>query len=111
MSIKANLVIDQGANYFSTILLTDVDGIALDLTGYTGAAQIRKEYTSSNAAATFTVTITAEDGQVDLSLTAAQTANLTAGEYLYDCELTQTSSNKVSRIVEGKVTVTPEITR
>ena len=111
MSIKANLVVDQGADYFTTILLTDVDGVAIDLTGYTGAAQMRKEYTSANAAATFTVIITALDGKVDLTLTSAQTSNLVSGNYVYDCELTKTSSNTVSRIVEGQVTVTPEVTR
>jgi hypothetical protein len=111
MAAKANIVIDQGANLLFTVIVTDVDGIALDLTGYTGAAKMRKEYTSSNAAATFTVVITAGDGQVDLSLTAVQTANITAGEYVYDCELTKTSSNTTSRIVEGRATVTPEVTR
>lgn len=111
MAIKANIVVDQGANYFSSIYLTDADGIAIDLTGYTGAAQIRKEHTSNTAAAAFTVTITSANGQVDMSLTAAQTANIVAGEYVYDCELTLTASNVVSRIVEGKVLVTPEVTR
>ncbi len=111
MAAKANILMDQGANFFTTIMLADADGIALDLTGYTGAAQMRKEYSSANAAATFTVTITAVDGQVDLTLTAAQTANLIAGDYVYDCELTLTASNTVSRIVEGKVKVTPEVTR
>lgn len=111
MGIKSNIVVDQGANYYTPIFITDVDGLAVDLTGFTGAAQIRKEYSSSNVAATFTVTITPEDGKIELTLTAAQTANIVAGDYVYDCELTRTASNTVSRIVEGKVLVTPEVTR
>jgi hypothetical protein len=58
---------------------------------------------------TFTVTIDALNGEVTLSLTATQTAALTAGRYVYDVELTIGST--VSRVIEGIVTVTPEVTK
>jgi len=45
-----------------------------------------------------------------LALTDTQTANLTAGRYVYDVVLTD-SANVTSRIVEGIVTVTPRVTR
>lgn len=108
MASKANLVIDQGTSFTTTITVTDDDGNALDLTGYTGAAQIRKHYTSSNSVS-FTVSITAATGEVTLALTANATANLAAGRYVYDCELT--TGQTVSRIIEGIVTITPQVTR
>jgi hypothetical protein len=108
MATKANLTIDQGSSFSTSIALTDNDGVALNLTGYTGAAQLRKHYTSSTAV-TFTVTIDALNGEVTLSLTATQTAALTAGRYVYDVELTIGST--VSRVIEGIVTVTPEVTK
>ena len=108
MATKANLIIDQGSTYTTTITLTDDDGNPLDLTGYTGAGQIRKHYTSSSYTA-FTVTITALTGEVTLSLSATQTANMSAGRYQYDVELTTGAT--VSRVLEGIVTVTPECTR
>ena len=108
MASKANLYIDQGTTFTTTVTVTDDDGNALDLNGYTGAAQIRKHYTSSNSL-NFTVAITPATGEVTLSLTANATANLVAGRYVYDCELTTGVS--VSRIVEGIVTVTPQVTR
>jgi hypothetical protein len=43
-------------------------------------------------------------------MNAVTSANVTPGRYVYDCELTS-SSNVVSRLVEGIVTVTPQVTR
>ena len=109
MATKANLVIDQGATYSTSVTITDDNDNIYDLTGHTGAAQMRKHYTSSNATS-FSVSLDANAGVVTLALTAAQTANLTAGRYVYDVEITS-SSNVVSRILEGIVTVTPNVTR
>lgn len=109
MAIKSNIVIDQGADFETALNLTDDDGNALSLSGYTGAAQMRKHYTSSNNFS-FTVSITAGTGTVALSMNAATTANIAAGRYVYDCELTD-SGGVVSRIIEGIVTVTPGVTR
>jgi len=108
MASKANLTIDQGTTFTTTITITDDDGNALDLTGYTGAAQLRKHYTSSNSV-NFTVSITSATGEVTLSLTANATSNIVAGRYVYDCELT--NSGTVSRVLEGIVTITPQVTR
>lgn len=108
MATKANLIVDQGSSFNVSIDITDQNDEGIDLTGYTGASQIRKTYTSSSYTP-FTVALGA-NGQVSLSLTAAQTANLVAGRYLYDVELTS-SGNTVTRVVEGIVTVTPQITK
>lgn len=110
MATKANIVIDQGANFNTSIALTDGDGGAIDLTGYTGASQLRKHFTSSNSKS-FSVSLGGMSGSIGLQLTAAETANLEAGRYVYDVEITQTSTNTVTRIVEGIITVTPNVTR
>lgn len=109
MAIKANLIIDQGSTYSTILNLTDDDDAIINLTGYTGSAQIRKHYTST-ANTPFTVSIAPIDGTVTLSLTANQTATLVAGRYVYDVELTN-AGGVVSRVVEGIVTVTPQVTR
>jgi hypothetical protein len=108
MATKANLVIDQGTTFTTTIDVTNDDGNYIDLTGYTGAAQIRKTYSSSNSTA-FTVVVS-NAGTVTLSLNANTTANITAGRYVYDCEITNADGIR-SRIIEGIVTITPEVTR
>lgn len=109
MAIKANLLIDQGSDFSTEIDVLDNNGDPVILTGYTGAAQMRKHYTSSTSTA-FNVTINAGDGTVTLSMNAATSSAVTPGRYVYDCELTS-SSNVVSRLVEGIVTVTPQVTR
>lgn len=109
MAIKANIVIDQGTDFSTEIDVLDENGDIVDLTGYSGAAQMRKHYTSATATA-FNVAIDESGGSVTLSMNAATTGTITAGRYVYDCELTN-SSNVVSRLVEGIVTVTPQVTR
>ena len=109
MATKANLVIDQGTTYTTDLNLTDENGDPLNLSGYSANSQIRKHYTSSNSVA-FSTLIDANAGVITLSLTADQTANIVGGRYVYDVELTD-SGNNISRIVEGIVTVTPQVTR
>lgn len=109
MAIKANLIIDQGTTYSTDLQLTDDNGDVIDLSSYSAAAQIRKTYTSSSATA-FTVSISESTGVVTLSLTANQTSNIASGRYVYDVELTS-PGGVVSRIIEGIVTVTPQVTQ
>ena len=109
MATKANLIIDQGTTFSSTVTLTDTNGDPIDLSDYTGAAQMRKSCTSSSQTA-FTVALGGSNGTITLSLTANATANISGGRYLYDVELTD-SSNAISRVFEGIVTVNPNITR
>lgn len=109
MATKSNLVIDQGTTFSTDLSLTDENGDALQLAGYTANSQIRKWYTSANPAAVFTTTINSNAGTITLSLSANQTSNLVSGRYVYDVEVTDGAT--VSRIVEGIVTVTPQVTR
>ena len=108
MATKANLVIDQGATHTTDITVTNSNNDVFDLTGYTGAAQMRKHFSSSNST-TFAVSLGGNTGVITLSLTANQTTNLVAGRYVYDVEIT--SGNTIVRVVEGIVTVTPNVTR
>lgn len=110
MSTTLNLFIDQGTTFSVTIAVTNNDGTARDLTGYTARSQMRRSYaTVSNTA--FTVTINPpSDGEIELSLTSNQTSLLKAARYVYDLELVS-NTNSVERIVEGIVTVNPEVTR
>ena len=109
MALKANLLIDQGSTYSTTLSLTTETDEAMDLTGYSGAAQIRKHYTSSNSYS-FGVELNSTAGTVTLSMSANNTANIASGRYVYDVEITS-GSGAVTRVVEGIVTVTPSVTR
>jgi hypothetical protein len=109
MSIKANLTIGQGTDYITTVIITDDLDVVVNLEGYTGAAQIRKYYTSSTAY-DFDVIISANTGEVTLQMTSNVSSTIEAGRYVYDVYLTD-ENNKDSRIMEGIVTITPSVTR
>jgi hypothetical protein len=109
MAIKANIIIDQGSTFSTSVNLADDNDNPLDLTTFTAAAQLRKHYTSSNSVS-FVVTTSGNTGILTLALSANTTANIAAGRYMYDVELTDSNSN-ISRIVEGIVTINPNITR
>jgi len=108
MATKANIVIDQGATFSTSLNLTDDDDNPIDLTGYTGRSKMKKHYTSSNSQS-FSVSLAGNTGVIVMSLTANQTSNLVAGRYVYDVEIIN-ASGVVTRIIEGIVTVTPEVT-
>lgn len=112
MGAKANIIIDQGTDYSTILSVTNDDGTPTNLTGYTAAGQIRKNFASVNPTATFTITFNTDrsDGLLTASLPRATTGAITAGRYVYDIELTS-AGDKTTRLVEGIATVTPQVTR
>lgn len=110
MAAIANLYVDQGATFSTSVLVKNDDGSAFDLTDYSVAAQIRKSYSSSTAV-DFTASVAdpATAGQINLSLTATQTGTLEEGRYVYDVEVT--SGVTVTRVIEGLVTISPQVTK
>lgn len=110
MATTANIFIDAGANYSNIITVASAGTAALDLTGYTVKSQMRKSYTSSTAY-NFTASVYQPTlGKIRLELTSTQTSAIPPGRYLYDIEITSPAGNR-TRVVEGIVTVTPEITQ
>jgi hypothetical protein len=110
VAIQVNLDVDQGATFSTTISITGDNGEAANLSGYTANAQMRKSYSTSTYIA-FTTSIDGANGIISLTMPSATTANTTAGRYVYDVKMTETSSSTVTRVVEGIVTVTPNVTR
>jgi hypothetical protein len=111
MAAISNIFIDQGADFSTTVTVSDSAGSALDLTNYTALAMIRKTYESTTAT-TFTSTF-ADDrttGQITISLTDVQTTALDFGRYVYDLLITDGDGDK-TRVVEGIATVNPSVSR
>lgn len=107
-----NLICYQGAT-FDYLLTWKTSGTAVDLTGYTARMQVREDFTSSTAVLSLTngsgITLGGTAGTILLATSAGTTAALAAGDYVYDLELV--NSNIVTRLVQGKFTVDPEVTR
>ena len=106
----SNIVIDVGADFNQTFNLETNANTALDLTGYTGAARMKKHTSSTNVTATFSVSFPNRSaGQVKLSLSNSATKVLKPGRYGYDV-LLKDGSNMITRVVEGSALVTAGIT-
>jgi hypothetical protein len=104
-----NLYINQGATFSTNVQYTDYFKNPISLTGYNAYSQIRTSYTSANAYANLNVSIyDSANGNITLSLDAANTALLNGGRYLYD--VVANNSNTYIRIIEGIMTVNPGIT-
>lgn len=108
MAQKANLVIDQGSNFSTTVDIDDSDGNAIDLSTFTANGQIRKHFTSLTAV-NFSITLTSS-GIMTISLNANTSNGMEPGRYVYDVELTS-NTGSVTRVIEGIVTLTPSVTR
>jgi hypothetical protein len=111
MASFLELSCDQGSSFSVNLDLTNDDGAAINVAGFTFTSSIRKSYYSANVTANLTVTIAnSAAGNVALSMNAATTTNIAAGRYLYDVKMVRTD-NTVSRVIEGIITVFPQITK
>lgn len=112
MAAYVELYMDQGASFNNIINVNDdLTNADINISGYSVTSQMRRSYYSANAAANITCTITdAFTGEITLSLTPQETANIKAGRYLFDV-LVETPGSGSIRLLEGIVTVTPRVTK
>ena len=108
---KHNFTLEQGSTFDREITVQE-NSQALNLTGYSARMQMRSTHDSSSIALTFTAAIAnpATNGKINLGATATATAAVEEGIYVYDLEI-ESSAGTVTRILEGTITVTPEVTR
>ena len=105
-----NFIIDQGAT-FTRQLTVKENGSAMNLTGYSVASLMRSTHDSSTVVGTFACTISnASGGIITMSMTASATGAIEEAIYVYDLEIAS-GSGTVTRLLEGEVTVNPEVTR
>lgn len=110
MAIYANIIVDQGSDFFSAITVEGSDGNIFDLTGYIARGQVRKTYASSTAYDLHSTIPNPTSGVINISLSSTQTAAMRPGRYVYDVEIVDAQS-VVTRVVEGQVEVSPRVTR
>lgn len=119
MATYEELIIDQGADVSVEIELVEQDGSKKDLTGYSAAAKMKRNYNSTDSAdvVDFSTSIAdpATDGIVVIALTNTQTDALnTRSRYVYDVEISNLDSDGntiIERVLEGKIKVSPSVTR
>jgi hypothetical protein len=106
---KYNLSIQSGESVNRQFKLLTGNGLPYDLTGFTIQSFVKADYTSS-AAATFTCTSPEPtNGLINISMTSQSSATLTGSCYFYDLRIT--SGSTALYPLEGKVVVSPSITK
>ena len=109
MSGKYNIVAEQGAT-FNLNFRVETDGTAWDLSDYTFAMQVRRSSSSTTTLLDVTSATMTSVGHVSVEVSAAEMTDVPAGRWVYDIELTS-SGDEVTRILEGRFIVTPEVTQ
>jgi hypothetical protein len=71
---------------------------------------MRKSYYSSTKYDFNVQVSTPNIGEITMIMSAANTANLTPGRYVYDVEIDD-GAGEITRIFEGVITVLPNVTR
>jgi hypothetical protein len=101
-----NLTVPLGADFSQPFTIA-----GYDLTTFTAKLQIRVSYAASAALLTLTngAGITLGNGTFQINMTNAQTAALPVGLWVYDLKITS-ASNVVTRLIQGTVKVTDEVT-
>lgn len=112
MTAYVEIFVDQGTTWNSVINLTDdTTNTPINVYGYTAQSQIRRSYYSANITANITCAFSnTANGELTLSMNAATTANIRAGRYVFDVK-TMDTANTVSRVIEGIITILPQVTR
>jgi len=126
-----NFTIEQGATFTRTFKYKTSDGTAIPMTGLTPRMQLRETLTSDNfilsvnkengtksdGSATSNTIFTLGDGTTDfplnafkLTIDADTTASMSFDTAVYDIEI-KTASNVVTRLLQGKIKLSKEVTR
>lgn len=111
---KYNMVCPQGST-FSQELTYSINSVNVNLTGYNARMQVREKHTSASSVLSLTtgnggIVLGGSAGTILISINSSSTSELSAKEYVYDIELVSPSAT-VTRIIEGKFIVTPEVTK
>lgn len=105
---KWDTLIQQGSTFMRSLSFTN-----FDITDFSFRGQIKKAHTDRTPIATYTVT-PVSNTEITIYLSSQASANLVPGMLVHDVEMYYAEGGVdqfVARIVEGKVKVTPEVTK
>lgn len=111
---KYNIVCPQGST-LEQQLTYSIDDVDVNLTGYSARMQVREKHTSTSISINLTdtnggIVLGGDLGTINIIVSEDQSSRLVAKQYVYDLELIS-PSERVTRLIEGKFIVTPEVTR
>lgn len=111
MTTRANLYVDQGADFAVVLDLFDSEGVDFNISDQEFKCEVRKVF-SSSVAFQATVTVNTDDNDannLDLIISANTTVDVDPGKYQYD--IVMSDGLQKSKILEGLMFILPTITR
>jgi hypothetical protein len=118
MATSANLLIQQGTTYSARIAVKGSDSLPINLSGYSTRGTSRHSHGSTGVLIDLAPVVVSgspanweslASGLVDIALSAASTASLPVAQGVYDVEMFN-DAGTVTRILQGKVLISPEVT-
>ena len=111
---KHNFYVYRGATFSEQIEWKDESGTPVNLTGFIARMHMRETLEADDPFLTLTtenggITLGGVAGTIQLLASATQTTAITATSGVYDVELV--SGANVTRLLEGLVIISPEVTR
>lgn len=121
------MLIEQGATLKLDLAYKDSNNVAINLTGYSGKLQIKSDYADNNPTTYLTLSsslnpdgtginfsgsagaLPPASGTIGIVISAASSSALTFSSASYDLEIT--SGSVVTRLLQGTVFVSKEVTR
>lgn len=114
MATFAYLDIDQGSDFRVEVMIDDDDNPAnygMGLDGFTVHSQFRKNYGSSTAYVLDAEITDYDKGYITLKLAGDYSSDILPGRYIFDVEIYNASSGVKIRVLEGILTLSPEVTK
>tara|TARA_R110002074_G_scaffold55685_1_gene137885 strand:- start:303 stop:692 length:390 start_codon:yes stop_codon:yes gene_type:complete len=122
-----NFTIEQGTTVVKQFTYKDAAGSPVDLTGYSASMQLRETHTSTDPISSFTGTINSATGSsglaiiassgsdtkgtIQLTIAATVTETYTFTSAVYDLEIKRIADSTVSRLLQGVIVLSPEVTK
>jgi hypothetical protein len=120
MAGTKNIIVEKGTTYNTifTWSTKDAQGVKtpVDISTWTARAQMREDYDSTTPVVSLTsspaagITLGGAAGTIEIKIPAATTTTIPIDSGVWDLELEDSFGNVV-RLLEGKVTFKPEVTR
>jgi|TARA_R110000851_G_scaffold240300_1_gene393006 hypothetical protein len=114
MATKANIFLDKGSDFTTTIDVVNSANAAVNMAAYTVTSTIKASYTNAqvNSTSTSNLSFTADgysNGSVILSLTDTQTGYLQDNKrYIYDVKVV--TGTTTTKLIEGVLQSNPSTT-
>lgn len=107
-----DISLTQGEDYSLTAELKNSDGSLIDLSGYNVRGKVKYNYGSDTYLLDLNPSVySAASGIITVNLNASQTASLPITVAFYDIERYTSGDNQVSKVLNGKFIICPEVTK